>query len=100
MKSILLNEATSKLSGDCFGNLFIAMTEALESVNLTILLRQVADVRFGRDLGPGDILDEHLWIVLVTMLVNIRAEPAQQFTEITLADLFVKIPDFPVDPLP
>ena len=58
--------------------------QSLESVDLAIFLRQIADIRFRCDLGSSHLLDQHLWFILVTILMDILAQPGKQFREIAL----------------
>src|SRR6266487_1019504 len=63
----------------------------LESVNLTIFFRQIADVWFRCDLGTSHLLDKSLRFILVSILMDILAQPTKQFREVALANLIIKV---------
>ena len=72
----------------------------LESVDLAIFFCQIADIGFWCDLGTSHLLDKSLRFILVTVLMDILAQPGEQFREVAFADLIVKVANIFSDLLP
>src|SRR5215211_1822866 len=76
------------------------MTYESQSVNLTILLCQIADIGLRRNLRARHHLNQLLGLVFLSMLMDLFSQPGKQLAEITLADLIIKIANLFVDLLP
>ena len=72
----------------------------LKFVDLGVFFRQVAHVRFRRDGAAGYLLHQHLRLKLGAVLMNLFAQPSQQFVKFALLDLIFEVRDILIDLFP